>query len=217
MSESRRSKAIWRLRTRSLSLGERTLVMGVAMRFGEEWDFPKSTHSQEALVWSKHISREYWDHHHARRIAQPSTREEEHLLRRLREGEAKPNGPAWKTVRDALCNLPPPSKRREPLQGHWQHPGARTYNNHTGSEWDEPAKALKAGDHGVPGGENLVCNRWGTPRYFTVREMARLQCLPDSYEITGSWKAATRQLGNAVPSVVGTVIGKHIKRIISGA
>jgi hypothetical protein len=43
---------------------------------------------------------------------------------------------------------------------------------------DEPAKALKAGDHGVPGGENMLADRQGRVRYFTIREMIRLATLP---------------------------------------
>ena len=119
----------------------------------------------------------------------------------------------WVTVRDAISDLPAPTKR-EDIAGHWQHPGARAYPNHTGSCYDEPAKALKAGDHGVPGGENMLACKSGSVRYFTVREMARLQCFPDAFNIHGSWKAATRQLGNAVPTCVGETIAKNVLSII---
>jgi DNA (cytosine-5)-methyltransferase 1 len=149
-----------------------------------------------------------------RRITRPSSEVEARLLETLKESKKRPKGRAWRTVRDALSGLPTANKRDPSPQGHWQHPGACTYDNHTGSDWDEPAKALKAGDHGVPGGENMVCNRQGTPRYFTIREMARLQCLPDDFVISGSWKAATRQLGNAVPAIVAEHFGKKIAEII---
>ena len=43
------------------------------------------------------------------------------------------------------------------------------------------AKALKAGDHGVPGGENMMVCDDGSIRYFTLRETARLVGLPDNY------------------------------------
>lgn len=79
---------------------------------------------------------------------------------------------------------------------------------------DEPGKALKAGDHGVPGGENMVVNRLGNVRYFTVREMARMQGFPDDFVVTGSWKAATRQLGNAVPTVVGEYMAEAVKEVL---
>ena len=62
-----------------------------------------------------------------------------------------------------------------------------------------PAKVLKAGRHGVPGGENMLALPGGEVRYFTIRECARLQTFPDDYWFTGSWAKMTRQLGNAVP------------------
>ena len=64
---------------------------------------------------------------------------------------------------------------------------------------DEPAKTLKAGDHGVPGGENMLAASDGSVRYFTVREAARLQTFPDDYIFPVPWTEAMRQLGNAVP------------------
>src|SRR5690606_33226847 len=63
----------------------------------------------------------------------------------------------------------------------------------------EPSKTLKAGAHGVPGGENMLVRDDGTVRYFTVREAARLQTFPDDYVFHGAWSEAMRQLGNAVP------------------
>lgn len=61
----------------------------------------------------------------------------------------------------------------------------------------------------------MLVNRLGNVRYFTIREMARLQGLPDDFLITGTWKAATRQLGNAVPTALGERIGRHVKKLIA--
>jgi DNA (cytosine-5)-methyltransferase 1 len=65
--------------------------------------------------------------------------------------------------------------------------GARSYPGHTGSYIDMPSKTLKAGDHGVPGGENMIRYRDGRIRYYTIFEAKRIQTFPDSYEISGSW------------------------------
>ncbi len=173
----------------------RAVIMGISSKLGEDWEFPPPTHSQEALVWSKHIDRDYWERHGMRRIATPSSDLEARISSRLKRLDTKPKGRPWVTVRDAIGDLPLPNKR-ETISGHWQHPGARSYPHHTGSSLDEPAKALKAGDHGVPGGENMLAFKNGEVRYFTVREMARLQGLPDDFWISGSWKAATRKCGS---------------------
>jgi DNA (cytosine-5)-methyltransferase 1 len=73
-----------------------------------------------------------------------------------------------------------------------------------------PAKALKAGVHGVPGGENMMVRDDGSVRYFTVRESARLQTFPDNFAIEGSWSEAMRQLGNAVPVDLARIVTSSV-------
>jgi DNA (cytosine-5)-methyltransferase 1 len=80
---------------------------------------------------------------------------------------------------------------------------------------DEPAKTLKAGDHGVPGGENMLVRPDGSMRYFTVREAARLQTFPDDYEFTGAWSEAMRQLGNAVPVKLAQAVASSVAAALS--
>lgn len=214
-------KGVYRVLARAINAADygapqkrhRAIFIGVATEFGDDWSFPAPTHSQAALAWSKHVSRDYWEQHGARRICEPSSESEAQALKLILTLKKKPKERPWATVRDAIGDLPAPTKR-EKVDGHWQHPGARAYPNHTGSNLDEPAKALKAGDHGVPGGENMLSWRNDKVRYFTVREMARLQGFPDDFVVSGSWKAATRQLGNAVPTFVGQHMAGAILKII---
>jgi len=91
-------------------------------------------------------------------------------------------------------------------------PNAKSYAGHTGSALDKPSKALKAGVHGVPGGENMMAFQDGSVRYYSIREAARIQTFPDDYAITGAWGEAMRQLGNAVPVCVGEAIAKKIAK-----
>jgi DNA (cytosine-5)-methyltransferase 1 len=88
--------------------------------------------------------------------------------------------------------------------------GARSYPGHTGSPIDEPAKTLKAGDHGVPGGENMLRRADGSIRYFSVRESARLQTFPDDFWFHGSWTETMRQLGNAVPVRLAKIVAASV-------
>lgn len=118
----------------------------------------------------------------------------------------------WVSVAQALADLPDPelSPDTTPFDDHRFHPHARAYKGHTGSPLDRPSKALKAGVHGVPGGENMLRRPDGSVRYFSVREAARLQTFPDSWRFAGSWTDALRQLGNAVPVRLAEVVAAGI-------
>jgi DNA (cytosine-5)-methyltransferase 1 len=121
-------------------------------------------------------------------------------------------GKPWLTVRDALQGLTDPQRKNNVTlhNNHIFQPGARVYAGHTGSPLDLPAKTLKAGDHGVPGGENMLVMPHGEVRYFTVRESARLQTFPDTYVFHGSWTETMRQLGNAVPVALARIMASSI-------
>lgn len=50
----------------------------------------------------------------------------------------------------------------------------------------------------------------GTVRYYTVREAARIQTFPDNYVFPCSWTESMRQIGNAVPVMLGSVVAKSV-------
>ncbi len=189
---------------------ERVLIVGFRSDLELDWSFPTATHSRHSLLWDKWVSGEYWERHRIPKGKRPVAPD------RVREqmdcGLFGPNTEPWRTVRDALIGLPDPERRNSEhsILNHRLVPGARAYAGHTGSPLDEPGKTLKAGDHGVPGGENMIAFEDGRVRYFTVRESARIQTFPDDYGFFGSWTESMRQLGNAVPVTLGNVIAKGI-------
>ena len=193
---------------------ERVVFVGFRSDIDAKWNFPKETHSLEALLWSQCQSDRYWDRH---RVAPIDRQLDGRLHLRGANLRGKPQEKPWLTVRDALLGLPDPRLGfTGDFRNHKFQRGARSYQGHTGSPLDEPAKTLKAGVHGVPGGENMLTYPDGTVRYFTVRESARLQTFPDDYELHGSWSEAMRQLGNAVPvelaRIVANEVASHLKR-----
>jgi DNA (cytosine-5)-methyltransferase 1 len=190
---------------------ERIFFVGFQHELDVQWSFPEETHSYDALLAAQWINGEYWDKHRIARNVRPEV--PENLQRRielLRKSNIGPEKYPWQTVRDALSDIPEPTKGNKFFHNHTLQQGARTYVGHTGSPLDLPAKALKAGDHGVPGGENMMVNDDGSVRYFTIRESARLQTFPDGYAFHGSWTEAMRQLGNAVPVALAQLVASSV-------
>ncbi len=189
---------------------ERVFFVGFRDDLGIEWTFPEETHSFDALLWEQLVDQTYWDRHavpRSQRKIAPKIRQRASKL------VEKPRMLPWRTVRDAISNLPDPERFPRRAAEIWNHqfqPGARAYPGHTGSLLDEPSKTLKAGVHGVPGGENMLARMDGSVRYFTVRETARLQTFPDEYIFHGSWTETMRQLGNAVPVNLARCVGQSV-------
>lgn len=189
---------------------ERVIIVGFRNDISAKWSFPEPTHSKEALDHAQLITGEYWDRHKISLKHRPLNK----LKNSKRDlfSHIPPTTKPWQTVRDAIFDLPNAGERS--VANHVQVLGARRYQGHTGSPYDEPAKTLKAGDHGVPGGENMLAYPNGEVRYFTVRESARLQTFPDDYVFEGSWTESMRQLGNAVPVQLGYSIARSIRNCL---
>ena len=121
-----------------------------------------------------------------------------------------------KTVADAIGGLPD-SRLKNDLSDHVFVDGAREYPGHTGSDYYQPSKTIKAGAHGVPGGENMIRFPDGTLRYMTVHEAKLIQTFPNDYRICGAWGEAMRQIGNAVPVRLAKIMGDRMRLTLAAA
>jgi len=196
----------------------RVFIVGFRSDLDREWSFPEPTHSLERLLWDQWITGEYWEEHKVAKRSRPEMPEGlRSRIRRLEvdRGLMPPAERRARTVRDALRGLPDPRDKKGTVANHEFRDGARPYPGHTGSSLDAPSKALKAGDHGVPGGENMIALPDGTYRYYTVRESARVQTFPDDYLFSGSWTEAMRQIGNAVPVNLAVAVGRSVAKQIA--
>ena len=185
---------------------ERVIFVGFRDDIDARWAPDDGEHTQEALVWDQ-LYGDYWERHQVRMADRVLEGRAQSMARRLSK-EERPVTKPWRTTRDAIAGLPAPTEASATtVHDHRLQPGAKAYPGHTGSFIDEPAKTLKAGVHGVPGGENMVRLPDGSVRYFTVRESCRLQTFPDDYRLHGAWTECMRQLGNAVPVELAKQVG----------
>jgi DNA (cytosine-5)-methyltransferase 1 len=190
---------------------DRVFIVGFRSDIDANWSFPDATHSETALHWSQ-LFGDYWDRHEIAKKNRSIKLKSQNTI-----SFHPPQCLPWLTVRDVIHDLPDPEKsprKAKAFPNHIFQAGARAYLGHNGSRLDEPAKTLKAGDHGVPGGENAIRRFDGSLRYFTIRESARLQGFPDDYIFSCSWGQAMKQLGNAVPVTLAEFLGKSIRRAL---
>jgi DNA (cytosine-5)-methyltransferase 1 len=198
---------------------ERVVIVGIRADLDLKWEFPRPSHSKERLLWDQFVTGEYWKRHNLPATGIFSGCESvSHKSSGIRHsyGIFPPEGNPWQTIRDCLMDVPAPQLPHS-IPDHIFKDGARSYPGHTGSEIDSPAKTIKAGGHGVPGGENMTRFEDGSIRYLTVYEAKLLQTFPKDFVICGAWGEAMRQIGNAVPVLLAESIGCQLYSLLSHA
>ncbi len=195
---------------------ERVVIVGIRSDIGVDWTFPPETHSEDRLLWEMYVSKDYWRRHKISPQVQGKECKAYHeKVERLKQryDMFEPTALPWQTVRDSIVGVPDPRSIHE-FADHIYKSGARTYPGHTGSYIDWPSKTIKAGGHGVPGGENMIRYEDDTVRYFTVFEAKKLQTFPADFVVKGAWGEAMRQIGNAVPVKLASVLGHQMWKIL---
>ncbi|WP_191301426.1 DNA cytosine methyltransferase [Lentzea cavernae] len=200
----------------------------------------KTEYSEVALIRSMvDVDGEYWQRH-----SDVPSHVRDWVISRLPLNPPLDDGKKpWRTLRDALVGVCADGKRlpeipeahldrvdRKPkgYNNHIGWPDARIYDGHTPNELDKPAKTVKAGVHGVPGGESVMLTdrlagndheggQRYKHRYMTVRETARVMTFPDKWIPAGPRGEQMRQLGNAVPVVLGEVFARAVATALDKA
>jgi DNA (cytosine-5)-methyltransferase 1 len=143
--------------------------------------------------------------------------------------------PRWRTAWDALHDVDPPKDASLEVKGKWATllpsiPEGQNYLHHTDRGAGEPlfgwrrrywsfllklAKDQPAWTLQAQPGPATGPFHWSSRR-LSMREMARLQSVPDDVHVAGTVAEAQKQLGNAVPSLLGEVLGRAIRTQLFG-
>ncbi|HCB34360.1 MAG TPA: DNA (cytosine-5-)-methyltransferase, partial [Acidimicrobiaceae bacterium] len=78
--------------------------------------------------------------------------------------------------------------------------------------WDRPAQTIRTEFFKPEKGRYL---HPAHHRPITHREAARLQSFPDTFVIEGTKTEVARQIGNAVPPLLGRAIARHVAQILA--
>jgi DNA (cytosine-5)-methyltransferase 1 len=177
----------------------------------DTWQNVRTTHSRDRLLHDQYVTGEYW-RRHGLPPADIPVRSRGQVTRIEATGVDASKAP-WATLRDALVGVPAPGRDGD-VDGWPDHRhigGARTYLKHTGSPLDLPSKTIKAGVHGVAGGEAMLRELDGQVRYLSVREAALVQGFPRTYEFPGPRSRVMGVIGNAVAVNVAAALGAALR------
>lgn len=145
------------------------------------------------------------------------------------------NRPLWRTAWDALHDAATTKDPALTLKGKWAAllpsiPEGQNYLYHTDRGAGEPlfgwrrrywsfllklAKDQPAWTLQAQPGPATGPFHWSSRR-LSVREMARLQSFPDDIDVKGTLIEAQKQLGNAVPSLLGEVLAREMRMQLFG-
>jgi DNA (cytosine-5)-methyltransferase 1 len=177
----------------------------------DTWQNIGTTHSRDRMLHDQYVTGDYWRRHGLSATEVPlRTRGQVKRVEATGMDETKE---PWVTLRDALLGVPSPGfdVDVDGWPNHRHIGGARTYAKHTGSPLDRPSKTIKAGVHGVAGGEAMLRDLDGVVRYLTVREAALVQGFPRTYEFPGPRSRVMGVIGNAVAVKVAATLGSALR------
>ncbi len=211
---NKRTKSNYQVSTRVLDAADfgvpqhRDRFFVIGSRDGEEFQFPDPTHGEAAPnLFTKLVPfHTTWD------VLRDAPRDDEHdLAMRGRFAELLPSIPEghnylWHT-----------DKGIERAEAAGQKPGRELFGwrRHYWTFLLKLAKARPSWTLQAQPGPAAGPFHWENRR-LSPRELCRIQTVPDDVRVQGSLLSSQRQVGNAVPSLLGEVLGRAISRQLLG-
>lgn len=206
---NKRTRSGYRVATRVLDAADfgvpqhRDRFFVIGSREGREFKFPEPTHGEAApdLFTKLEPFHTAWD------VLRTASRDDDHdLSMRGRFAELLPSIPEgqnylWHT-----------DKGMERARASGVKPGRELFGwrRHFWTFLLKLAKARPSWTLQAQPGPAAGPFHWENRR-LSPREMCRLQTMPDDVKVQGSLLSAQRQIGNAVPSLLGEVLGRAIR------
>jgi DNA (cytosine-5)-methyltransferase 1 len=173
----------------------------VAERDGHDFSFPQATHAAAEGDGKRHVldqspHRTAWD-----AIADITPGPDEDLAMRGKWAELLPSIPEGMNY-----------------QWHTERGGGQRlfgYRRHFWSFLLKLAKSRPAWTIQAQPGPSTGPFHWKNRR-LSMRELCRLQTFPDDVDVRGTYRSQHKQIGNAVPSLLGEVLGHAIRAQLLG-
>ena len=152
--------------------------------------------------------------YHAEDYGIPQTRERVFIIGTQKElPDFIPPVPTTKhapvTVKDAIGDLED-MQENKPFSHIWSKANISGEQGNRRMIADRPGYTIRAECHG-----NIQFH-YSLPRRISMREAARIQSFPDTFTFVCGLRDTERQIGNAVPPVLGWHIANSVKKVIQG-
>lgn len=125
------------------------------------------------------------------------------------------------TVPDHTSVYPAPKVQERikhvPQGGNWQDVPAELWSNNRTNRHSSAYRRLKEDEQSCTIDTGNAHSNYFHPLYNripSIRESARLQSFPDSFEFTGTRGSKYKQVGNAVPPLLAKAIAEELKKLL---
>jgi DNA (cytosine-5)-methyltransferase 1 len=133
-----------------------------------------------------------------------------------REAAAAAGLRAWVSIGEALRGIPEPEEAHE-LDNHVYTKYKLRFNGYLGHREVDPDLPLPTVTaRGDSRGGVVIQHHPGNHRRLSVREVAIAQSFPNNFYFCGSRTDGYRQLGNAVPPLLGEAVARAVRRVAEG-